>query len=90
MRQLKILNGVINEALRLHGPVAQGLPRVVPPGGATLCGYYIPEGTIVGVQAYSIHHDDRLWPNADEFKPDRWFEPKHDMYSFLPFGMSPS
>jgi cytochrome P450 len=88
LRQLRILNGVINETLRLHGAVGQGLPRLVPPGGATLCGYYIPESVTVGVQAYSIHRDDTLWPNATEFKPDRWFEPKHDMYAFLPFGKS--
>ena len=79
LRQLKLLNGVINETLRLHGAVGQGLPRLAPPGGATLCGYYVPETVTVGVQAYSIHHDEGLWPNANEFRPDRWFEDAKEM-----------
>jgi cytochrome P450 len=54
LRQLKLLNGVVNETLRLHGPVGQGLPRLVPEGGADLAGHYVPEGSIVGVQAYTM------------------------------------
>ncbi len=49
LRQLKLLGGVINEALRLRPPIGQGLPRLVPPGGVTLCGgYYVPEGIVIG------------------------------------------
>jgi cytochrome P450 len=41
---LPYLNAVINEGLRIDPPVVIGVPRVAPPGGATVCGRYVPEG----------------------------------------------
>lgn len=43
LKPLRYLDGLINETLRLSTPVQQGLPRVVPKGGADFNGYYIPE-----------------------------------------------
>lgn len=40
---LQYLNAVIEEGLRLCQPVPLGSPRRVPPGGATVCGHWIPE-----------------------------------------------
>jgi cytochrome P450 len=39
---LKYLNACISEALRVYSPVPAGLPRVTPPGGAAICGEWIP------------------------------------------------
>ena len=41
---LGYLNAVIEEGLRLCPPVALGMPRVVPPGGAEVSGHRLPEG----------------------------------------------
>lgn len=38
------LQAVINESLRLYPAVGLTLPRVVPRGGTTICGRFIPEG----------------------------------------------
>lgn len=54
LRQLKLLNGVIYESLRLHSPIGQSLPRQVPKGGARFAGYFIPENSTIGVQAYTV------------------------------------
>ncbi|EOD47985.1 putative cytochrome p450 monooxygenase protein [Neofusicoccum parvum UCRNP2] len=72
LEQLPLLNGIINETLRLYCAVPGSLPRVVPPGGVTLGGYFIPEGTTVSTQAYTLHRDEGLWENAEEFDPYRW------------------
>lgn len=40
---LPVLDAVINEALRLHPAAPASLPRITPPGGRTVNGYYIPE-----------------------------------------------
>lgn len=66
LEQLPLLNAVINETLRLYCAVPGSLPRVVPQGGATLGGYFIPEGSTVSTQAYTLHRDEKAWPNANE------------------------
>ena len=43
LRGLPYLNAVIEEGLRLCPPVPAGLPRVVPAGGETVCGHWLPE-----------------------------------------------
>lgn len=40
--KLTYLNAVIDEGLRLCQPVPFGSPRRVPPGGAPVCGHWIP------------------------------------------------
>lgn len=76
LEKLPILNAVIDETLRLFCAAPATLPRVTPPNGATLGGYFIPEGAIVGTQAYSIHRDAALWPNAEVFDHTRWLSPE--------------
>lgn len=43
VKDLPYLNSVLNEGLRLCNPVPGGLPRVVGPGGDTICGIFVPE-----------------------------------------------
>lgn len=72
--KLSYLNAVVNEGLRLGTPFP-GLPRITPKGGAIFEDNYIPEGTIVGVPAYSQHiNPENYWPAPLEFKPERWME----------------
>lgn len=72
LRRLPYLNQVIDEALRLYASAPAGLPRVVPPGGATLAGYALPGGTVVSTQAYSMHRIEAIFPDPERFDPSRW------------------
>jgi hypothetical protein len=59
--------------MRMHPGVQYPLERVVPRGGATINGHFLPEGTIVGVNAAVIHRDRQIFgQDADEFRPERW------------------
>ncbi|KXH46738.1 RadP cytochrome P450 epoxidase [Colletotrichum nymphaeae SA-01] len=42
--RLEYLTAVLMEGLRLYNPGGAGMPRIVPRGGAEVCGEYIPEG----------------------------------------------
>jgi cytochrome P450 len=46
--QLKYLNAVITESLRMFPPFAGASPRVVPKGGATIAGEFVPENVGLG------------------------------------------
>lgn len=41
--KLPYLGAVIQETLRIAPPVPTGMPRIVPPGGAFVCGQWLPE-----------------------------------------------
>ena len=72
-KKLPLLDAVIKETMRLF-PVSQwGHDRVVPAGGATVSGFFVPEGTVVGCHLDSIHRDPEIYgADADYFNPDRW------------------
>lgn len=75
VRDLPYLSAVINEALRCHPAVGLTLERLVPPGGVTLAGYFIPGGSIAGCSPWVIHQDTEVYgDDAAEFRPERWTE----------------
>lgn len=74
-RDLPFLDAVIKEAGRLHP--AKGLPleRVVPEAGATICGKFMPQGTVVGISAWVCHRDQGVFgADAEEWRPERWVD----------------
>ncbi|KAI7187972.1 Benzoate, partial [Hortaea werneckii] len=92
VKDLKYLDMVIQETLRIHSTSSQGLPRVVPPGpGVDLAGHHFPQGVVLSVPAYTMHHSKEIWgPDADEYRPERW-EKLTDMQkqAFIPFSYGP-
>ncbi|OJZ80685.1 hypothetical protein ASPFODRAFT_147321 [Aspergillus luchuensis CBS 106.47] len=72
LEELPLLNAVITETLRLYGAAPGSLPRGVPNGGATFCGYQIPQGTTVSTQSYTMHRDEGLYPDPETFDVTRW------------------
>lgn len=74
-QKLPFLQICIKEALRVFGPVPQGLPRIAPPGGITIGDTFFPEGTILSINVWVMHHSKEIWgQDAREFNPDRWYK----------------
>ncbi|KAL4890743.1 cytochrome P450 [Aspergillus ambiguus] len=87
LRELNYLNCVIDETLRLYSAAPGSLKRVVPPGGAVLGGFAVPEGTTVTTQGYTLHRNPEIFPEPERFNPSRWAEPTKAMRdSLMPFG----
>lgn len=87
VRELKYLDNVINETLRLHSAAPSTLPRAVPQGGAQIGGYFLAEGTTIGTQAYTMHRNPDTFPNPKEFNPERWENATKEMKdAMMPFG----
>ena len=70
---LKYLSAVIEEGLRLSSPVALGMPRIVPAGGAEVMGHWLPEGTYVSASGYTSNRSPLNFPESpSSFDPSRW------------------
>ncbi|KAI5865328.1 putative cytochrome P450 [Durotheca rogersii] len=66
------LLAVLNETLRFYPPLSSGMVRVVPPGGAEIAGHFVPGGTMVEVQHWSVNHSKENWDEPWSFRPERF------------------
>lgn len=68
-------NAVIQETLRIHPNTGTIIERKVPGNGAVIDGYFIPGGTIVGVNAWVLHRNEQVYgKDIDVFRPERWLD----------------
>lgn len=65
----------------MYGSIPTALARVVPESGEPLSiqGYKITPGTIVLTQAWSVHRQERVFRNAQEWLPERWLDETPEM-----------
>ncbi|KAM0820327.1 putative Benzoate 4-monooxygenase [Seiridium cardinale] len=92
VKNLKFLRQCIDEGMRLHSTSAIGLPRIVTAKqGVDYGKEHFPEGTVLSVPSYTIHHDADVWgPDVEEFKPDRWLSlTPSQKVCFNPFSYGP-
>lgn len=75
------------EALRIYPP-AYNFTRVAL-SEHTLCGYPVPEGSMVIVSPYATHRMEELYPDPLTFDPER-FRPEvaeaRSQFAYIPFG----
>ncbi|KAJ9607707.1 hypothetical protein H2200_007785 [Cladophialophora chaetospira] len=86
--KLPYLNAVIEEALRVWGPLSAGFPRVSP--GRIIGEHYIPQGVVVSTSAYATARDPTVFPNPHVFQPERWLKATPEMRNMSrPFSYGP-
>ncbi|XP_077311331.1 cytochrome P450 26A1 [Lithobates pipiens] len=87
LQQLTYTGCVLKETLRLSPPVPGGFR--VARKTFVLNGYQIPKGWNVIYSIADTHDVAEIFPNKDEFDPDRFLTPfpeDSSRFSFIPFG----
>lgn len=74
VNNLPYLSAVVKEGLRCHPATGLTLERIVPAQGITICGKFIPGGTIVGCNAWVVHRSAVFGAHPEHFRPKRWIE----------------
>ncbi|OCL11321.1 cytochrome P450 [Glonium stellatum] len=76
-RNLRYLQAVIREGIRVHPPVTDIFSKRVPDEGDTVTidgkSIFLPGGTNIGYCAWSMHRQKSIFgDDVEEFKPERW------------------
>ena len=74
--QLPYLDAIVKEGLRCFPPIPMSFPRYVPAEGRNISGFWVPAGTIVSAQPYTLHKDEIAFPRPLDFVPERWLSEK--------------
>jgi len=67
------INAIVKETLLIYPAVPVELPRVVPAGGTTIDGIWLPEGTLTSGFIESVNYSliDKTGSNI-QWTPERW------------------
>ncbi|KYN41136.1 Cytochrome P450 9e2 [Trachymyrmex septentrionalis] len=95
INQLKYLDAVINEALRLYPPIGilericektYELPSALPDKKP----FILKKGMFVWIPIFAIQRDEKYYDNPEKFDPERFLDNKmHNSSWYMPFGCGP-
>ena len=72
LKRFPYAEAVFREALRLHPPLAFNVRRVA--SDFELTGITVPRDTMMAMSILHLLRDPELYPQPDEFRPERWLE----------------
>jgi cytochrome P450 len=78
------LNATVKETLRARPVIVDVARKLTTP--ATIAGYELPAGTFVLPAIAALHYREDLFPEPNEFRPERFLDGKVDNYAWIPFG----
>jgi cytochrome P450 len=78
------LEATIKETLRARPVIVDVARKLTAP--ASIGGYDLPAGTFVLPAIAAMHYRDDLFPEPEEFRPERFLDGKADTYAWIPFG----
>lgn len=85
LARLPYLTAVCQETLRIH-PTAPFTFVRIPRADIELEGWRFPQGCRIAGCIYLLHQRDDLYPQPQQFRPERFLERKYTVSEFMPFG----
>ena len=85
LMRLPYLNAVCCETLRIYPVGMLIFPRVVR-SSVELMGHSLEPGTIVIGSVYLAHRREDVYPDPEQFRPERFLERQFTPFEYLPFG----
>ncbi|XP_049535739.1 probable cytochrome P450 6a14 [Anopheles darlingi] len=92
LKEMTYLDQIINETLRMYPPVPQLIRVATKPYPVETVNMTLEKDCMLMIPIYSIHHDPNIYPNPQQFDPDRFApEAVHARHTnaFIPFGDGP-
>jgi len=78
------LDATIKETLRARPVILDVARKLTAP--ASIGGYELAAGTFVMPAIAALHYREDLFPDPEEFRPERFLDSKTDTYVWIPFG----
>ncbi|MFL5834314.1 MAG: cytochrome P450 [Solirubrobacterales bacterium] len=78
------LEATVKETLRARPVIIDVARRLTAP--ATIGGHRLPAGSFVVPAIAAVHLREDLYPDPEQFRPERFLEEKADTYAWIPFG----
>ena len=79
------LTATMQEIMRLRPVLPNAEPRLTKEP-VTIGDVEYPAGVSLLASAYLVHHDEEIYPQPFQFRPERFLEKGPGTYSWLPFG----
>ncbi|KAI3461842.1 hypothetical protein Pfo_018505 [Paulownia fortunei] len=91
IKNLVYLQAIVKETLRLFPPAPLSIPHEAMED-FHVSGYHVPKGTRLFVNVWKLHRDPSIWPQQDNFMPERFLTSHEEVdftghhHEFIPFG----
>eukprot|EP00475_Leptophrys_vorax_P028897 TRINITY_DN4208_c0_g1_i2.p1 TRINITY_DN4208_c0_g1~~TRINITY_DN4208_c0_g1_i2.p1 ORF type:complete len:516 (+),score=123.00 TRINITY_DN4208_c0_g1_i2:2089-3636(+) len=92
VKSLKYIEAFCLESLRMYPPFPMIGKYAVRDHYLMEDKLFVPAGTLIGINSYVVHRDERFWPEPEKFDPSRFLlqedgKPiKRHHYAYLPFS----
>jgi cytochrome P450 len=86
--KLTYTNCVIKESMRMYPPITHVFKEAAKDDN--IGGYDIPKGTLININFYALHYNEKYWKNPTKFMPERFDEQHIDevnSMAYLPFSL---